>query len=117
METLVVVKDGLTIAGKSLREHFEAVNHTEAIAFVEELAQPDYTLYKRDILEVHSLVLDKIDRDIAGVYRDGAVRIQSANFVPPDALLIQELMDELIDWYNDEGSKLHPIVRVSVFSS
>jgi len=115
METLVVVKDGLTIAGKSLREHFEVVNHTEAIAFVEELVQPDYKLYKRDILEVHALVLDKIDRDIAGVYRDGAVRIQGANFVPPEALLVGELMDELIHWYNTDGQKLHPIVRVSVF--
>jgi len=115
METLAVVKDGLTIAGKSLREHFEAVNHTEAIAFVEELVQPDYKLYKRDILEVHSLVLDKIDKEIAGQYRTAAVRIQGANFVPPDALLVTELMDDLIAWYNSDAQKLHPIVRVCIF--
>ncbi len=115
METLVVVKDGLTIAGKSLREHFEVINHTEAIAFVEDLVQPNYKLYKRDILEVHALVLDKIDKEIAGIYRDGSVRIQGANFVPPEALLVRELMDDLIDWYNTTAQKLHPIVRVSVF--
>lgn len=115
METLVVVKDGLTIAGKTLQEHFEAVNHTEAIQFVEELVQPEYTLHKRDILEVHALVLDKIDKDIAGRYRTGDVRIQGANFTPPDALIIDELMADLISWYNTEGQKLHPIIRVSVF--
>lgn len=115
METLVVVKDGLTIAGKTLQEHFEAVNHTEAIQFVEELVQPGYTLHKRDILEVHALVLDKIDKDIAGRYRTGDVRIQGANFTPPDALIIDELMADLISWYNTEGQKLHPIIRVSVF--
>lgn len=115
METLVVVKDGLTIAGKTLQEHFEAVNHTEAIQFVEELVQPGYTLHKRDILEVHALVLDKIDKDIAGRYRTGDVRIQGANFTPPDALIVDELMDNLISWYHTEGQKLHPIVRVSVF--
>lgn len=115
METLVVVKDGLTIAGKTLQEHFEAVNHTEAIQFVEELVQPEYTLHKRDILEVHALVLDKIDKDIAGRYRTGDVRIQGANFTPPDALIIDELMDDLISWYHIEGQKLHPIIRVSVF--
>lgn len=115
METLVVVKDGLTIAGKTLQEHFEAVNHTEAIQFVEELVQPGYALHKRDILEVHALVLDKIDKDIAGRYRTGDVRIQGANFTPPDALIVDELMDDLISWYHTEGQKLHPIVRVSVF--
>lgn len=115
METLVVVKDGLTIAGKTLQEHFEAVNHTEAIQFVEALVQPQYTLHKRDILEVHSLVLDKIAKDISGRYRTGDVRIQGANFIPPDALIIDELMDDLISWYNTEGQKLHPIIRVSVF--
>lgn len=115
METVVVVKDGLTVAGKSLREHLEAVNHNEAIGFVEELVQPGYTLYKKDILEVHALILDKIDKNIVGTYRTGAVRIQGANFTPPDALLVDELMDELITWYHTEAQSLHPIVRVSMF--
>lgn len=115
IETVVVVKDGLTVAGKSLREHFEAVNHNEAIEFVEELVKPNYKLYKRDILEVHALVLDKIDKSIAGIYRTAAVRIEGANFTPPDALLVNELMEELIDWYNTDAQSLHPIVRVSMF--
>lgn len=115
VETKVVLQDGLTIAGKSLREHFEAVNHKEAIEFVEDLAVPDYSLYKRDILEVQALVLDKIDPAISGVYRSGAVRILGANFTPPDALLIDEYMDDLIHWYNTDAKKLHPIVRASMF--
>jgi hypothetical protein len=32
-----VVLEGITIGGKSLREHFEVINHVEAIALVEEL--------------------------------------------------------------------------------
>lgn len=92
------------------------VNHNEEIGFVEELVQPGYRLYKKDILEVHALVLDKIYKDIAGVYCIGLVRIQGANFTPPDALLVNELVDdELITWYNMQAQSLHPIMRVSMF--
>lgn len=116
VETKVVIEEGLTVAGKSLREHFEAVNHHEAISFVEQLAQPDYVVHKRDIIDVHRLVLDKIDRNIAGRYREGNVRITGASFTPPDGLQVDTLMQELIDWYNSaEAQVLHPVVRVSLF--
>lgn len=116
IETKVVIEDGLTVAGKPLREHFEAVNHHEAIHFVEHLAKSDYVLHKRDILDVHKLVLDKIDNSIAGIYREGNVRITGANFTPPDGLQVDCLMQELINWYNaKETQVLHPIVRATIF--
>ncbi|MEC0328353.1 cell filamentation protein Fic [Paenibacillus macerans] len=31
LETKLVLEEGLTIGGKKLREHFEVVNHSEAI--------------------------------------------------------------------------------------
>ncbi len=34
-----VVLEGITIGGKTMREHFEAINHSEAIAFVESLVK------------------------------------------------------------------------------
>jgi len=97
LETQVVIEDGLTVSGKSLREHFEAVNHHEAIAFVRELAQPGYILNKRDILDIHAIVLDKIDKRIAGRVRD------------------EEQLQELIAWYHNEGQKLHAVIRTSIF--
>lgn len=116
IETKVVIEDGLTIGGKSLREHFEAVNHHEAISFVEALVQPGYVLQKRDILDVHAIVLDKIDKSIAGCYRDGNVRITGASFTPPDGFEVEVLMQELIDWYNSlEAKSLHPVVRATIF--
>ena len=33
-ETELVVNRGVTIGGKSLREHFEAVNHVEAVKYL-----------------------------------------------------------------------------------
>lgn len=115
IETKVVIEDGLAVAGKSLREHFEVVNHHDAIAFVESLAAPDYVLAKRDILDIHSIVLDKIDRTIAGRFRDGNVRITGARFTPPDALHIEAHMDDLIRWYTTDSRDMHPIVKASIF--
>ncbi len=113
-ETKVVLGEGMTIKGKSLREHFEVVNHHEAIDFIIGLAKLDYTLTEKDILDVHALVLDKIQRDWAGRFRNSGVRIGGANFVPPNALKVYDLTYELIDWVN-ASNRLNPIVRATVF--
>ncbi len=114
IETKLVVEDGMTIQGKSLREHFEALNHQEAVEWVEGLVSTNEPLRKGDVRTLQSIVLQKIDKSFAGVYRTGNVRISGANFVPPDALLIEEFMDELISWFNDAGT-LPPVVKAAIF--
>ncbi len=44
-----VALEGITIGGKTMREHFEVINHSEAIFFVEELTQAGKLLNERDI--------------------------------------------------------------------
>lgn len=112
-ETKMVIEDGFTIKGKSLREHFEVVNHQEAIEFVESLASNEYVLNKLDILSIHHLVLQKIEKDFAGKYRTSGVRISGANFVPPNALKVDEFVSELIDFAND--SEVDILIRSAIF--
>ena len=112
-ETKMVIKDGFTIKGKSLREHFEVVNHQEAIEFVESLASNEYVLNKLDILSIHHLVLQKIEKDFAGKYRTSGVRISGANFVTPNALKVDEFVSELIDFAND--SEVDILIRSAIF--
>ncbi len=114
-ETKMVIQDGLTIKGKSLREHFEAVNHQEAVEYVEELAVKTYVLRASDLLQIHGLVLQKIEKEFAGRYRNAGVRISGANFTPPNALKIDALMEELIHWVNDENNPLDIIIKASIF--
>jgi len=38
-ETELVVNEGVTIAGKSMREHLEAINHAEAVAYIKDIAK------------------------------------------------------------------------------
>ena len=114
-ETKMVIEEGFTIKGKSLREHFEAVNHQEAIEFIESLANPNYKLTAKDILDVHALVLQKIEKDFAGRYRNSGVRISGANFIPPNALKVDELLEELIDWVNDKSFGINQIIKSAIF--
>ena len=112
-ETKLVLEEGLTISGKSLREHFETLNHQDAIEYVESLVSPKYVFTTSDILSVHSLVLAKIEEDFAGRFRTSGVRISGANFLPPNALKVSGLMDELIDWVN--SADLNPLIKAAIF--
>lgn len=112
-ETKMVVEEGFTVKGKSLREHFEAINHHEAIEYIESLISDNNAINKTDILRTHFLVLQKIEKDFAGIYRTSGVRTSGANFTPPNALVIDELMTELIDWAN--SSELHILIKSTIF--
>lgn len=114
-ETRMVLEDGLTVSGKPLREHFETVNHHDAIGYVESIAASDYVLRERDILNVQELVLDKIDKEFAGRIRNAGVRISGANFVPPNARKVPDLFEELISWANHAGEELHPVIKAALF--
>jgi len=114
-ETKMVIEEGFTIKGKSLREHFEAVNHQDAISHVEALVNPTYRLNSADILSIHNLVLQRIEKDFAGRYRTAGVRISGANFIPPNALKVDELMEDLIDWVSNDSSSVAPIIRAAIF--
>ncbi len=114
-ETRVVLQDGLTIGGKSLREHLEIIGHNEAIQHIERLAHPNYVLNARDILEVHEIIMYAVDKHIAGRIRNGAVRISGANFIPPAAHKVSDLLDELIYNIVSISNELNPILLAALF--
>ncbi len=77
-----VAMEGITIGGKTLREHCEAINHREAILYVEELSTTGELLKERDIKLLHQLVLKNIDDQNAGAYRNHNVIIAGAEHRP-----------------------------------
>src|SRR5699024_8619724 len=106
-----VVLEGITVGGKALREHVEAINHQEAISFVEEIIKDEEVLSEWQIKNIRRLVLKGIDDSNAGVYREEQVFISGAEHLPPAAILIQEKMEDMINWYRNEGSHLDAIER------
>lgn len=82
LETKMVVEEGITIGGKKLREHLEAVNHAEAIDFIEELVAQKESLTEHVIKQLHYLVLKGIDDENAGRYRSYNVWISGSMHQP-----------------------------------
>lgn len=108
-ETALVIEKGLTIGGKSLNEHLEAINHAHAIDYIKELAKEKQTITERDLFQIHQLILQGIDNTNAGKYRNVQVLISGAKHIPPQPYLVLKEMEELFIWYNENRGKLHPV--------
>ena len=108
-----VVLEGITVGGKSLKEHLEAINHEQAILFLDDLIKDKEPITEWNIKNIHQLVLKEIDDDNAGKYRDVNVKIKGATHIPPDYLIVPELMEKLIINYED-WKKYHPIIRAAL---
>jgi len=106
-ETRMVLQEGFTVKGKTFKEHLEISNHHDAIEYVELLSSQKNNINEKDILKLHEIVMLKIEKEFAGIYRNGAVRIAGANFIPPNPLKLNALMDELIQFINDNPLHLN----------
>lgn len=109
-ETDLIVNQGLTVSGKSMREHLEAINHQEAIVFIKELSEKGTTIKERDILALHNLVLRGIDSENAGRYRRVQVMITGSKHIPPAPYLVAAQMEAFFEWYKYAENKLHPVI-------
>jgi Fic family protein len=69
-ETVLVIEQGITIGGKPLKDHLEAIDHHEAIAYVRDLARQATPFTEADVRTLHSLVVKRSAPDIAGRYAD-----------------------------------------------
>ncbi|TBN03642.1 Fic family protein [Hyunsoonleella flava] len=114
-ETQMVLQEGVTIKGKSLREHFEAKNHETAINHLYTLVSKGYKLNEKDILALHALVLRSIEDDFAGRLRNAGVRISGANFIPPNARKVSQLLDDLVHFVTTNPLGLNVIELATVF--
>ncbi|MBO1004222.1 Fic family protein [Pseudogracilibacillus auburnensis] len=106
-----VVLEGITVGGKTMREHLEVINHRDAILYVEEIVAKGESVSEWQIKNIQRLILKGIHDRYADVYRDQQVFISGANHIPPDPFRINEQMDNLMEWYEKEAKLLHPIIR------
>lgn len=114
MSETKVVLEGITIGGKSMVEHLEAINHRDAIIFVEELIFNKEPLSEWNIKNIHSLILKEIDNANAGKYRTENVVISGAKHIPPNHYEVGDLMQKLMVEYQNEWKGFHPIIRATL---
>jgi Fic family protein len=112
-ETYLVIRKGITISGKSIEEHLEAKNHLEALEFLENLLVRKKNISEEDILELHRLVMAKVDEEIAGKYRSQQVYIEGAVIIPPSPKKVPQLMKDVIKEINKKTKGIESIKSAS----
>lgn len=111
-ETQLVVQQGITVNGKSLRDHLEARNHPGAIEYVESLK--DRGLAEEEVLRLHELLFSGVLEN-AGNYRSSQVFIEGSEHVPPPAFEVPGLMRDLLEWAKENPEELRPVELAAVF--
>ena len=81
-ETKIVIEDGITIGGKPVRDHLEALGHSEAYDLLFRLAK-NQDITEANVKELHRLFYYRIDAKQAGKYRKHRVIITGTDFIPP----------------------------------
>jgi Fic family protein len=109
-ETNLVLHQGLTISGKSMREHLEIINHHEAIGYIKDLIQKNTILNEREVLSIHNLILRGIHPEEAGRYKINQLKTQGSSHLPPSTLTVPKEMEDFFIWYDGHKNNLHPIV-------
>jgi len=108
-ETQLVIEEGITIKGKPLREHFEAINHQKAFEFLEGIVNKKTRITEEVIKDIHRIILSGIDDVYAGRYRNINVRILGAIKSPPRFEKVPQEMKAYINYINSNPDKLNAI--------
>ena len=111
-ETALVLKEGITIGGKPLQHHLEAIGHKDAYYYVEDVVKNKVLFSEKIIKDIHSLVLMDRQAD-KGVYRSVPVRVGS--FHPCQPYEVPFKMELLMLAYNGEMQNLHVIEKAALF--
>jgi len=84
-ETAEVIQHGITVGGKSLSDHLEAVDHYEALLRMRELAASTAPLAETVARELHRRIVARSQPAIAGVYTTLPRRIAGSPVAFPTA--------------------------------
>lgn len=112
LEETSLVLEGITIAGKPLREHLEVIGHKDAFYYILDLVRDDISISEKTIKDIHSLILlDKpYDR---GLYRGISVRV--GTHTAPQPYRVPILMEQIIHEYNFDMSHLNVFEKAALF--
>jgi Fic family protein len=103
-ETAEVIEHGITVGGKSLREHLEALDHYGALIWMRELAAGAEPIGEGTICELHRRIVARSRPDIAGFYSTLPRRVAGSPAVFPNPAKIPDLMTEMGGWLEAVGA-------------
>lgn len=107
-ETKIILEDGITIGGKPIKDHYEALGHAEAYDLIYTLAKKQ-TFTEANIKKIHHLFYYRIDEKNAGKYRKQKVFITGSRHTFPSPEAVPGQMKEFIDKLPELEKKYHPV--------
>jgi Fic family protein len=113
-ETQLILETGLTIGGRSLREHLEVINHKDTIEYIESLSERGARLSTFHVRQIHELVLSRIDDKNGGQYRHTQVRLGGVQHAPPESWEVPQRMQYWELWLYQAEQELHPVVLAAL---
>jgi Fic family protein len=106
-ETALVLEKGITISGKPLRDHLEAIDHARALEWVLDIASKESDpITEADIRNLHNLIVAKSKPEIAGRYADNArfVNTNAGVYNFPAPMQVPMLMETFCRWLSAAGN-------------
>jgi hypothetical protein len=114
VETTLVIEQGITVAGKPLRDHLAAIDLYEAIRYVRGIARHAVPLTELDIRNLSRLVMLRSKPDIAGRYADqGRIVLTGAGrHAFPSPVEVPVPMDDFAGWLGQAPDTPEPAFAV-----
>jgi len=114
-ETRLVLEEGMTIKGKSMREHLDVINQREAMERLEKwVKEKKKNIQEEDILELHRITLKGISKEWLGKYKTAPNRVLGSAVKRTPPYLVKEEMEKLVEFINKNPEKLHVIELAAV---
>ena len=107
-ETKIILEEGMTIGGKPLKDHFEAVGHAEAFDHLFTMVKLK-SIKEENIQELHRLFFYRIDQKTAGKYRKTQAIITGSKYPLPKPADLLSLMKHLIPRIDELRKVKHPV--------
>lgn len=111
-ETALILQQGITIQGKKVREHLEAIGYKDAFYYILDIVNEPLT--EQVIKDIHSLVLMH-NRENKGVYRRIQVQILGSSHKTSDPKDIQQNIQNLLQKFNEWKKQYHILKAVALF--
>jgi Fic family protein len=96
----------------------EIQNIEKAMSFIEDTVT-DYPINRAFISELHKMIVDGLSPDeegdvTVGEYRKHNVKIAKSDHIPPDWIMVEDYMNELIKFINRDDSPKYDLLKVAI---
>ncbi len=112
-ETKIVLEDGITIGGKPLKDHLEAIGHADAYNHLLTLIN-NKTISENNIKYLHKLLYFRIDDKNAGIYRKNKAIITGSKYSLPKPDELTSLMKKFISKLDNIRKEKHPVEAAAI---